>query len=111
MASGGRAAETREAGKMAIPTKLPWELMNPKLAAEVNPLLANAFVKGHVISVVMKSGDNVINHGLGNKLQGWIVVGNNAATTFYDKQASNQKPELNLILNASGACTIQLYVF
>ena len=96
---------------MAIPTKLPWDLMNPKLAAEVNPLLANPFVNGHTISVVMKSGDNVINHGLGNKLQGWIVVGNNAATTFYDKQASNQKPELNLILNASGACSIVLYVF
>ena len=97
---------------MAIPSKLPWDLMNPKLAAQINPLLANPFVNGQILSsVVMKSGDNVINHGLGNKLQGWIVVGNNAATTFYDKQATNQSPDLTLVLNASGACTINLYVF
>jgi hypothetical protein len=97
-------------GKM-IPTKLPWELMNPKLAAELNPFLANPILNGHQIAVTMKAGDNVINHGLGGKLTGWIVVGNNAPTTFYDKQASNQQPDLTLVLNASGACSIMLYVY
>jgi hypothetical protein len=94
-----------------IPTKLPWELMNPRLAAELNPFLANPLLNGHQITATLSAGDNVINHGLGAKLRGWFVIGINAAITLYDKQASNQKPELTLILTSSGVATANLYVF
>lgn len=98
------------AGNLA--TKLPWELANPRWAASINPVLANPLVGGNLLQgLVLKSGDNVINHGLGEKLQGYMVVLNSSAVTFYDKQSTNQKPDLTLVLNASGITTISLYVF
>ncbi len=92
--------------------KLEWSLANPKWAAELNPVLANPIVNGHLISNIrVSNGDNVINHGLGEKLQGYFVVLNSASVTFYDKQSINQTPNLTLILNASGAAIISLWVF
>lgn len=98
------------AGSLA--PKLPWELANPKWAARLNPLLANPLVNGRILSgVTLGTGANVINHGLGRKLQGYLVVLNGAAETFYDDQASNQRPDITLILNSSGPTIVSLYVF
>lgn len=106
----GLAAEGKVAGNLS--PKLPWELANPKWAATINPVISNPIVAGNLLrGVVLVSGDNTINHGLGEKLQGYTVVMNSAAVTFYDKQASNPRPQLTLILNASGATTVSLYVF
>lgn len=92
--------------------KLSWELANPKWAASLNPLLANPVVGGNLLSgVIVKAGANVINHGLGVALQGYLVVGNNASATFWDTQATNPRPELTLQLQASAPATITLYVF
>jgi hypothetical protein len=91
---------------------LDWELANPKWAATLNPLLANPLVGGRLINGIrLAVGDNIINHGLGAKLQGYIVVGSSAAATFYDKQATNQMPSLTLVLVSSAVTTINLYVF
>lgn len=95
-----------------LSTSLPWELANPKWAASLNPLLANPLSRGRLLqNVKLASGANTINHGLQRKLQGYFVVLNSAATTFYDSQSTNQMPDLTLILNASGATTVTLYVF
>lgn len=92
--------------------KLPWDLANAKWAQTLNPLLANPAVNGRILSnVAVVSGANTINHGLGRKLQGYVVIMNNSAVTFYDSQSVNQMPEINLILNASGPAIISLYVF
>ncbi len=97
---------------VSLSPKLPWELANPKWAAAINPMLGNPLTNGSLLEgVVVASGDNVINHGLQRPLQGYLVIMNSAAVTFYDKQATNQRPQLTLILNASGAATISLYVF
>ena len=91
---------------------LPWELANAKWAATLNPVLQNPLLNGRLIqNVSVVSGQNVINHGLGRKLQGYIVVLNDSNVTFYDDQATNQRPELTLLLQASGAAIITLYVF
>lgn len=95
-----------------LSTKLPWELANPKWAASLNPLLSNPLVNGILLpAIAIATGDNTINHGLGEKLQGYIVVMNSAGVTFFDKQSTNPRPQLTLVLNASGAATISLYVF
>ncbi len=92
--------------------KLPWELANPRWASSLNPVLANPIISGQILGPIgVITGANVINHGLGRKLQGYFVIMNNAAVTFYDSQTTNQRPELTLILNASGAATLSLYVF
>jgi hypothetical protein len=92
--------------------KLDWSLANPKWAAELNPVLANPLVGGHLIkNVPLVSGVNIVNHGLGANLQGYLVVLNSSAVTINDHQSRNQTPQLTLILNTSGATTVTLYVF
>lgn len=91
---------------------LPWDLSKTKWASTLNPLLANPLVNGRIIpGVVLVTGANVINHGLGRKLQGYFVVLNDANETFWDNQATNSMPDLTLVLNASGPATVSLYVF
>lgn len=67
--------------------------------------------KSYLSGVVVVSGQNVIPHGLGRKLLGYYIVSSNANVTFYDNQATNSTPELNLLLVASGTATINLVVF
>jgi hypothetical protein len=90
--------------------KLPWELANPKWAATLNPVLSNPVINGNLISKLhVGSGNNVINHGLNRKIQGYAVVRSSANVTFYD--ADSSQPTLTFVLIASGAATISLYVF
>lgn len=109
-----RALDREVAVKVAgnLSPHLPWPLANPRWAATLNPILANPIVNGQLLPpLAVTTGDNQISHGLQRKLQGYIVVMNSAAVTFYDKQSANQYPDLYLILNVSGAATITLYVF
>lgn len=87
-------------------------LMQSKWKSILDPIISNPANNSLVLSnLTLISGDNTINHLLGRKLQGWIVIGNSAATTFYDKQSSNQQPQLTLALHTSGACVVSLLVF
>lgn len=96
----------------SLTTKLPWELANPLWASTLNPVLSNPLVAGNILSgIPVKSGQNIINHGLQRKLQGYLVIMNNAAITYFDTQSQNSRPELTLFFNASGTATISLYVF
>jgi hypothetical protein len=81
-------------------------------AAVINPLLSQPLSQALLLSgISVSSGTNAINHKLGRKLQGYIVVGCNAAVTFHDSQSTNSMPQLTLNLIASGAATINLLVF
>ena len=92
--------------------RLDWTQAQTKWAATLNPIVSNPLVSGLILSnVVVASGANTINHLLGRALQGFLVILNSAAVTYYDSQSTNQRPDLTLILNASGASTISLYVF
>lgn len=87
-------------------------LVETNWSAVLNPVIDNPIVQGHILSnVALTTGTNTINHKLGRKLQGWIVVGRNNASTIYDNQAANPNPQLNLILTASAGVTVNLYVF
>lgn len=95
-----------------LSSKLAWELANPKWAATLNPVVSNPIVGGNLLQgVALTTGVNTINHGLGDKLQGYIVVMKNANITIYDSQSTNPRPQLTLVLNASGPATVSLYVF
>jgi hypothetical protein len=98
---------------MALPLETTLPMLSTKWKSQLDPVLANPFMGGHLISnMVLTSGDNTINHGLGAKLQGWVVVGNTSGgITFFDKQANNPSPQLTLILNVSGNTTVSLWVF
>lgn len=78
----------------------------------LDPILSHPINNGLILeNVNLSSGINTINHTLGRALQGWIVVRQNAAATFYDNQSANIMPALTLILHASGTVTIAIYVF
>lgn len=92
--------------------RLDWSQAQTKWAATLNPIVSNPLVSGLILSnIKVTTGANTINHLLGRDLQGYIVILNSASITYYDSQATNQRPQLTLILNASGDATISLYVF
>lgn len=97
---------------MALPLKLPLELMETQWASQLNPLLNNPLSNGLVLKrVLLTSGANQINHKLGRTLQGWFLVRQRSAGTVYDTQDSNTTPTLTLALQASANMSVDLYVF
>jgi hypothetical protein len=87
-------------------------LVEQRWKSQLDPVLASPLAKGHLVSnQVLVSGVNTINHGLGRKLQGYIVVLNSASATFYDNQDTNSMTQLTLVLNASAPTTVSLWVF
>lgn len=87
-------------------------MLQDQWSSQLNPVLSNPLVNGRLIqSVVLASGNNTINHRLSRNLVGWLVVGQTAASSIYDNQATNQMKDKTLILNASAPCTVNLWVF
>ena len=97
---------------MALALRLPWDKAQDQWATDINPVLTNPIVQGRLIQKVkLTSGNNMLNHGLGRNLVGWVIVRQRAAATIYDTQDSNQLPNLVLTLNSSAAVVVDLYVF
>lgn len=95
-----------------LPQQLKWEDADNKWAAMLNPILTNPFTRGILLNnVALANGTTVVNHLLGRKLQGWVIVGINGAATIYDNQAANLMPELTLSLTSNAAVTANLWVF
>ncbi len=96
-----------------LPQKLPLDLMQTQWASALNPVLKNQVVNGALLqSVALTTGNNTINHKLGVKLTGWFITRMRGSfVQVYDTQDSNQTPELTLLLNSSGNCVVDLYVF
>lgn len=83
--------------------------MNTKWASVLNPFLGNPFLQGNILkSVSLFSGVNVLNHLLGRVQQGWVVSDINQPVSIYRSQPLNAT---TLTLVASGACTVNLYVY
>jgi hypothetical protein len=81
-------------------------------ATQLNPVLRNALVQGQLIETSVVNGVNTINHGLGRKLQGWVVAGMSGGfVQLYDSQASNQMQNKTLVLNSNGSADLKLWVF
>lgn len=81
-------------------------------AAIIDPVIARPQNQSIILpDIVLAIGDNVIPHTLNKTLQGWQVVRINAAAAIYDKQATNNSADRNLILNSSAVATVSLEVF
>mgnify|MGYP001481484389 CR=1 FL=1 len=87
-------------------------MLQTSWAAQLDPLLINPLNKISVLQgVQLSSGLNQVNHLLGRKLQGWFIVRQRSAATFFDSQDSNPQPQLTLALNASASVSVDLGVF
>jgi hypothetical protein len=88
------------------------QLMQDRWSSILHPFINNPSNNALLHkNLTLTSGDNVINHKLGRKLQGWRVVRLRSAATFYDKQDTNSMPDKTLVLNASANAVIDLEVF
>lgn len=86
--------------------------MQTRWASQLNPLLANPLTAGRLIrNVELSTGANTINHGLGRKLQGWVLTRLRAAAQIYDMQDSSIIPNLTLTLVSDANVAVDLWVF
>lgn len=89
-----------------------FQLMQNKWASILNPVIANPVNSNNILkNVKLGSGLNTIDHLLQRPLQGWIIVRQRGAATFYDQQDSNQSPQLTLKLNSSAAVSVDILVY
>lgn len=87
-------------------------LMQTRWASALNPILTNPLANGILLkNVELISGATVVNHKLGRKLQGWLVTRLRNNVVVFDSQDANPNPALTLVLNSTGATTVDLYVF
>lgn len=87
-------------------------LFQTNLQKTLSPIIKNPLTDGVLLqSVVLSSGSNQVKHKLGRKITGWFVTRLRANVTIYDTQDTNSLPEEFLTLVASGAATVDLFVF
>jgi hypothetical protein len=83
------------------------------LSRSLNPIVQLPQTQGQILqNVILASGTNIIEHKLGRTLLGWYPVrmrGN--FVQLYDQQVTNVTPAVTLMLYASVAGDIDLYVF
>jgi hypothetical protein len=82
-------------------------------AQAIDPVISQADNNGLILeNIVLKTGDNVINHKLGRKLQGWQITRmQDTFVQLFDKQNTNQMQDKTLILNSSGIGKVNIKVF
>lgn len=74
-------------------------------------LVKNPLINGVLVTAALTTGTNQVAHTLNRKLQGWIIVRRDNASTVYDSQDSEPDPDLFLQLVASADVNVTLYVF
>lgn len=86
-------------------------LIQTKWKSLLDPAINSPLLDGRLLTANLVVGSNKINHLLGRKLVGWIIVGINGVAEIYDTQASNQMPDLTLNLTSNAAVSVNLWVF
>jgi len=79
----------------------------------INPIINSPIVDGVLIKDACLDPTTVtlVQHKLGRKPLGWIVVRKPADARIWDVQNSNQNPTTTLALVASHAITVDLWIF
>lgn len=84
-------------------------LMQSSWAAKINPILANPTNNILILKdISLIAGATTINHLLGQKQQGWIILDIDGAATIYRSQPLNDK---TLTLTSDAAVNVTLGVF
>jgi hypothetical protein len=92
-----------------LPTKLQPDMQTTKWKSIIDPLLKNPTNNISLLTnIKLQVGNNIINHKLGKKPQGWIITDINGKATIYRSADFNDKI---LTLNSSAVVTISLGVF
>lgn len=97
--------------KVQTTDRLVNQLQN-NIIDSLKPLTSNAQNQGSILTnVALVIGVNSISHGLGEPLTGWTIIRQRSAGSVYDMQDSNPTPQTTLVLVASVAVNVNIYVF
>lgn len=91
------------------PTSQDFTLLQNQWKRPIESCLARPTNQSLLLNgVALISGATVINHLLGRKMQGWVIVDINGAATIYRSSPLNDK---TLTLTSSAAVTVNIEVF
>lgn len=87
--------------------------MQSSWATELDPVIANPLAKALILpNVSLKASSvNQVNHKLGRKLVGWVIIRKRGPAYVWDVQDSNQQDKLTLLLQTSADTIVDLAVF
>ena len=82
------------------------------IATALNPLFQLPFASGNrVQDIEITTADTIVDHGLEQAPEGWIILKQNAAQVIYESATVNDFPETTVILKAGGTVTADLFFF
>jgi len=82
------------------------------IATALNPLLQLPFASGNrVQDQDLSTSDTIVDHGLDQAPEGWIILKQDAAQVIYESATVNDFPETTVILKAGGTVTADLFFF
>lgn len=88
---------------------LPLSLMQSQWKSQIDPVLANPITNMLILeSVLLIAGSNVVNHTLGRKQQGWILVDQQGVSSVYRSAPFNNS---TLTLTSSAQVMVNIGVF
>ena len=87
------------------------EDLQEAVVATLGPIARLELLRGRLIKSVVLDATSIVevSHGLGRAHVGWIVAGKNADATVWE--VSGTTPSKTLVLRASAAVTINLWIF
>ena len=103
--------------KLIVPPDFPMSRVfnnaQDHIESVINPILASAIIDGVILEDIdLVSGSFTdIEHKLGRKPRGYLVIRKSAAQTVYEEAGDYDNRKLFMKLRASGSVTVNLWVF
>jgi len=92
-----------------LSTKLSFQDLLTKWSAILNPIISNATTNPTLLTgIKLVNGATVINHNLGQMMQGWKITDQDASANVYRSAPFNAS---TLTLTSNAVVTINLEVF
>lgn len=92
-----------------LSSKLDWSFANVIWAQSLNPLIVNPLNNIQILSnISLITGPNIINHGLGHMMNGWILTDIQGIATIYRSSSLNSST-LTLTSSANVTCSIGVF--
>lgn len=87
--------------------------LNNNLVRTFNSISKNPLLNSPVLiqGIALTTADSIISHKLGRQYVGYIITNINANQNVYTSSTVNVAPEVQIILKASGAVTVDILFF